>query len=65
MACVRMEPEDVDPATAREMTYIESIAAAQFHAMERDESVIVLGEDVHRLKGGTVGATKGIGEAFP
>ena len=60
-----MEPEDVDPATAREMTYIESIAAAQFHAMERDETVIVLGEDVHRLKGGTVGATKGIGEAYP
>ena len=60
-----MEPEDVDPASAREMTYIESIAAAQFHAMERDETVIVLGEDVHRLKGGTVGATKGIGEAYP
>ena len=60
-----MEPEEVDPADAREMTYIESIAAAQFHAMERDESVIVLGEDVHRLKGGTVGATKGIAEAFP
>ena len=61
----RMEPEDVDPDAAQEMTYIESIAAAQFHAMERDKSVIVLGEDVHRLKGGTVGATKGIGEAYP
>ena len=61
----RMEPEDVDPDAAQEMTYIESIAAAQFHAMERDESVIVLGEDVHRLKGGTVGATKGIGETYP
>ena len=34
-----MEPEEVDPDSAREMTYIESIAAAQFHAMERDESV--------------------------
>ena len=61
----RMEPENVDPDAAREMTFIESVAAAQFHAMERDESVIVLGEDVHRLKGGTAGATKGIGEAFP
>lgn len=60
-----MEPEDVDPKSAREMTFIESIAAAQFHAMERDESVIVLGEDVHRLKGGTVGAAKGIAESFP
>lgn len=61
----RMEPEDVDPAAAREMTFIEAVAAAQFRAMERDETVIVLGEDVHRLKGGTVGATKGIGAAFP
>ena len=61
----RMEPEDVDPDSAQEMTFIESVAAAQFRAMERDESVIVLGEDVHRLKGGTVGATRGIGEAFP
>ncbi len=60
-----MEPEEVDPEAAREMTFIEAVAAAQFHAMERDDSVIVLGEDVHRLKGGTVGATKGINEAFP
>ena len=56
---------DIDPAQAREIKFIEAIPMALFHAMERDKTVIVLGEDVHRLKGGTVGATKGILEAFP
>jgi 2-oxoisovalerate dehydrogenase E1 component len=60
-----MEAEDVDPKSAREIKFIEAIPLAQLHAMERDPSVFVLGEDVHRLKGGTVGATKGILEAFP
>ncbi len=60
-----MEAREVDADAARSMKLIEAMAAAQLRAMERDESVIVLGEDVHRLKGGTVGATKGIAEAFP
>tara|TARA_Y100000588_G_scaffold162385_1_gene176417 strand:+ start:349 stop:2550 length:2202 start_codon:yes stop_codon:yes gene_type:complete len=60
-----MEVEDVDPAKTRNIKFIEAIAAAQLHAMERDERVIVIGEDVHRLNGGTVGATKGIAEKFP
>ena len=33
--------------------------------METDPSVVVLGEDVHRLAGGTNGATKGLKDAFP
>ncbi len=60
-----LEVKDIDPKAAREIKFIEAIPMAQLHAMERDPSVIVLGEDVHRLKGGTVGATKGILEAFP
>ena len=60
-----MEVEDIDPAQSKEMKFIEAMAAAQLHAMERNDRVIVLGEDVHRLNGGTVGATKGIAEKFP
>ncbi len=60
-----MKVEDIDPKRSKNMKFIEAIAAAQLHAMERDERVIVLGEDVHRLNGGTVGATKGIAEKFP
>jgi 2-oxoisovalerate dehydrogenase E1 component len=33
--------------------------------MERDERVFVLGEDIHRLRGGTHGATRGLTERFP
>ena len=33
--------------------------------MGQDERILVLGEDVHRLKGGTNGATKGLATAFP
>ena len=34
------------------------------HRMEADPSVIVMGEDVHRLNGGSRGATKGLKEKF-
>lgn len=60
-----MEVEDIDPAKTKTMKFVEAMAAVQLRAMERDERVIVLGEDVHRLGGGTVGATKGIAEKFP
>jgi 2-oxoisovalerate dehydrogenase E1 component len=33
--------------------------------MDTDERVVVMGEDVHRLNGGTNGATRGLAEAFP
>jgi 2-oxoisovalerate dehydrogenase E1 component len=33
--------------------------------MEQDSRVVVLGEDVHRLKGGTNGATRGLKDRFP
>ena len=60
-----MEVEDIDPAKTKTMKFVEAMAAVQMRAMERDERVIILGEDVHRLGGGTVGATKGIAEKFP
>ena len=33
--------------------------------METDDSIVVMGEDVHRLNGGTNGATKGLTDRFP
>lgn len=59
------EVEDVDAGEMKEMKYIEAVSLAARTAMERDASVIILGEDVHRLRGGTAGATRGIGEKFP
>jgi 2-oxoisovalerate dehydrogenase E1 component len=33
--------------------------------MEKDDRILILGEDIHRLKGGTNGATKGLVEKYP
>ncbi len=34
------------------------------HRMDEDNSIVVMGEDVHRLNGGSRGATKGLKEKF-
>lgn len=46
-------------------TYVQAIARVIRRAMERDERVIVLGEEVATLRGGAYQATRGIAEAFP
>jgi 2-oxoisovalerate dehydrogenase E1 component len=48
-----------------ETTLVESIAAVLGRRMETDPGVVVLGEDVHRLNGGTNGATRGLTDRFP
>jgi len=64
MAGVRCVERDQVGAT-RPMTYVEAIAGVTLRAMERDERVIVLGEEVANLRGGAYGATRGIKEVFP
>jgi len=59
-----VERENVASAT-RPMTYVEAIAGVTLRAMERDERVIVLGEEVANLRGGAYQATRGIKEAYP
>lgn len=44
----------------REIKFVDAVAATMDRRMETDQRIIVLGEDVHRLKGGTNGATKGL-----
>lgn len=48
-----------------EVKFIEVIAGTLVRRFEEDERYYVLGEDVHKLKGGTNGATKGIPERWP
>ncbi len=57
--------EREDFSTFKPVTYVEAIAGATLRAMERDERVIVLGEEVANLRGGAYSATKGIKEVFP
>ncbi|MDF8333480.1 alpha-ketoacid dehydrogenase subunit alpha/beta [Novosphingobium cyanobacteriorum] len=44
---------------------IDAVAGVMARRMETDDRVVVMGEDVHRLKGGTNGATRGLAERFP
>lgn len=48
----------------RDVTFVEAVAATMDRRMEQDDRIVVLGEDVHRLNGGTNGATKGLVKKF-
>jgi 2-oxoisovalerate dehydrogenase E1 component len=43
-----------------ETKFVDAVAAVMDRRMEQDPRIVVLGEDVHRLSGGTNGATKGL-----
>ena len=40
--------------------FVETIAAVLGRRMDTDPSVVIMGEDIHRLNGGTNGATRGL-----
>jgi 2-oxoisovalerate dehydrogenase E1 component len=48
-----------------ERSLVECAAAVMGRRMETDERFVVLGEDVHKLAGGTNGVTKGLPARFP
>ncbi|HEY8828119.1 MAG TPA: thiamine pyrophosphate-dependent enzyme [Jatrophihabitantaceae bacterium] len=48
-----------------EVKFIDAVAGVMGRRMATDDSIVVMGEDVHRLNGGTNGATRGLKEAFP
>ena len=58
---------DVDSFTGAttEMKFIDAVSAVMGRRMELDDRIVVMGEDIHRLSGGTNGATKGLKDAFP
>lgn len=45
--------------------FIEVVADVMARRMRTDDRIVILGEDVHRLKGGTNGATRGLSAEFP
>jgi 2-oxoisovalerate dehydrogenase E1 component len=49
----------------RTMKFIDAVAGVMDRRMATDGSIVVLGEDVHRLGGGTNGATRGLRESYP
>lgn len=66
LAGQRVLEADAVPANAREdAKYITAVADVLVRNMERDPTIVVMGEDVHRLRGGVSGSTRGVIERFP
>jgi 2-oxoisovalerate dehydrogenase E1 component len=49
----------------RDTKFIDAVAEVMRRRMDTDDRIVVMGEDVHRLNGGTNGATKGLKDAYP
>ena len=48
-----------------EVKFIDAVSGVMFNRMEKDPRVVIMGEDIHRLNGGTNGATRGLKDTFP
>jgi 2-oxoisovalerate dehydrogenase E1 component len=59
-----LEPIGADVPTTP-TKFVDAVASVMERRMEEDPRIVVLGEDVHRLAGGTNGATKGLSARFP
>jgi 2-oxoisovalerate dehydrogenase E1 component len=59
--------EELESATAPvgQVKFIDAVAEVMARRMAGDARIVVFGEDIHRLKGGTNGATKGLFDRFP
>jgi len=67
---VRGDASELDELTAmdpldyegpwRKTKFVDAVAGVMDRRMETDDRIVVFGEDVHRLGGGTNGATKGL-----
>ena len=62
---VLRELEDWPPEDLVEMTFGDALPLAALHNMDHHPEMIILGEDIHQLRGGTAGATRGVRERFP
>lgn len=60
-----LEQEDLTPQAQQEARFLDVISASMLRNMERNDQIVIFGEDVHHLRGGTAGATKNIGDRFP
>lgn len=59
------EIESFEGPIVGDAKFIDVVADVMARRMKTDERIVVLGEDVHRLKGGTNGATRGLSAEFP
>ncbi|OWT80685.1 MULTISPECIES: thiamine pyrophosphate-dependent enzyme [unclassified Achromobacter] len=65
MQGLRYADQDSGDVPQAERPFIDVVADVMDRRMARDPGVVVMGEDVHRLKGGTNGATRGLSKSYP
>jgi 2-oxoisovalerate dehydrogenase E1 component len=58
-------PTDESSVAVEEMKFSDAVATVMGRRMETDERIVVMGEDIHRLNGGTNGATRGLVASYP
>ena len=61
----RIEDTDTFTGEITERKFIDVVAAVMARRMETDDSIVIMGEDIQHLNGGTNGATRGLRERFP
>lgn len=59
-----VEPADFTGELA-DRKFIDVVAEVMGRRMATDDSIVVMGEDIHRLNGGTNGATRGLSAEYP
>ncbi|WP_283135652.1 alpha-ketoacid dehydrogenase subunit alpha/beta [Rhizohabitans arisaemae] len=64
-ADARIEDTDTFAGPVEDQKFITAVARVMHRRMTTDPGIVVMGEDVHRLNGGTNGATRGLPEDFP
>ena len=62
---VRFEEQATYSGRLEDRKFVDTVADVIGRRMETDPRVLVIGEDIHRLKGGTNGATRGLKDRFP
>ncbi len=62
---VRFEELESFSGEIAEVKFIDMVSGVMDRRMETDERIFCLGEDIHQLKGGTNGATRGLYEKYP
>ena len=61
----RLADRDTFAGELAEQKFIDAVAAVMAAGWRPTTRVVVMGEDVHRLNGGTNGATRGLHDRFP
>lgn len=65
LAGARTEEQSAFAGELAPTRFIDAVAGVMDRRMDTDDRIVILGEDVHRLKGGTNGATKGLSDKYP